>query len=117
MHRLKKKSKRHLIQLLMAFSFAIMGCSTIERPNTDVCLVNAPGATRKCYNLSTDYNDDGTLKPNAHAVYKPTVNISDINKNTCIDPDGLANLKAYIQKLRIAYQQQCSSGVSTIEQE
>lgn len=86
-----------LITLLMISNF--LACA-IPRPDTELCVVNAPGLTRKCFNLRDDYDDNGKLKPDASPLYLDTVTVQDLNKNVCTDPDGLANLKAYIKELR-----------------
>lgn len=103
-----------LMTLLMAFNILLSGCSTIKKPNTDLCIVNAPAKHRKCYNLKTDYDDNGKLKPGAAPVYRSNVTVDDLNKATLIDSptgfeDGLADLKSYIKKLREAYEEQCRS--------
>lgn len=89
----------------MAFSF--FGCAS--KP-IQACIINAPNQNRECFDLSSDYNDDGTLKASAIPVYKPNAMIQDLNKALIIDSptgfeDGLANLKAYIKDLRDAYNQ------------
>jgi hypothetical protein len=83
--------------LLTACSLAACG---VPRPDTDLCVVNAEAKHRKCYNLSRDYDDDGLLIPGAVPSFRPAVSVDDLNKNICTDPDGWANLKAYIKKLR-----------------
>lgn len=90
---------RRLIKLLMICS--LLGCD-IDRPNTDICVVNSPGQHQKCYNIQKDYNDDGTIKGDAKPIYKPAATVEDLNKNICTNPDGWANLKAYMKKLREA---------------
>lgn len=103
-----KKSTKLLIPLLAVCS-AIFGCSQIPRPDTTLCVVNAPAQQMKCYNLKTDYNDDGSLKPDAKPKYWPVVSIEDVNKHICTDPDSFGNLKAYIKLLREEYDK-CRSG-------
>lgn len=103
------KFRKPLTLLLMIFS---SGCATVERPDTDMCVVNVPGEHAKCYNLKRDYNDDGSRNPSAIPTYRPIdrtkkLSLDDLNKNTCVDPDGLANLKSYIRELRDAYEREC----------
>ncbi len=98
-----------LMMLLMVFS--LVGCAS--GPDVDVCVVNAPAKNRKCYNLKTDYNEDGSLKKTAVPKYRPNLTIDDLNKAMVIDSPhedpvkepghfeiGIARLKAYIQTLR-----------------
>ena len=113
-------------KLLMIFSFTalIAGCG-VPRPDTDLCVHNLPGLRLICVNLKKHYGDDGKLKPNLEwktynyqgleALEKymretktPTMvqfqKVSEmdevLNKRTSVNPDGLANLKAYIRKMR-----------------
>lgn len=94
-----------LTKLLMISSL-LTGCvTTVERPDADFCIVNAPAGHQKCYNMKRDYGSDGKLKPGAVATFKPAKSIEDLNKNACTDPDGLANLKIYQRALRAELQE------------
>ena len=88
------------MMLLIIFS---LGCANIPKPDTNLCIVNALAHNQKCYNLLRDYDDDGRLFATAKPLYKPANTIEDLNKNACTDPDGLANLKAFIKLLREEY--------------
>jgi hypothetical protein len=102
------KSTKQLILLLIAFSLS--GCAGIQKPNTDLCIVNAPpGDTtthkRKCYNMATDFDDNGVRLPAAKPVYRENPTVQDLNKFLVIDSptgtvDGQAALQAWVQKLR-----------------
>lgn len=99
-----KRSTVLLLELLTAFSL-LVGCAGIERPNTDVCIINAPNRNRRCQNMNTDYDDNGKLNPAAKPIYRSNASIQDLNKFLCIDSptgttDGQAALKAYLTKLR-----------------
>lgn len=90
--------------LLTVFSIGFSGCAHIKRPDTDLCIANAPKKVRKCYNMARDYTDDGRLKKDAKPFYKPLNSIDDINKNLTVDSEkSLPNLKAYLQDLRDEY--------------
>lgn len=94
------------IKLLTLVS--IISSCAVARPNTDVCIVNAPNNNRKCYNLKSDYNDDGSRKATAVPVYRDNKSIDDLNKAMVVDSptgyeDGLAALKTYINQLRAHY--------------
>lgn len=89
---------------LVAFSL-LAGCAGIPRPNTDLCIVNAPNKNRKCHNMATDYDDKGNLIPGKPAIYRANERIEDLNKFLCVDSptgtvDGQTELKAYLAKLR-----------------
>lgn len=101
------RSIKQLILLWMVSS--LVACAGIEKPDAEVCIVNAPAFNRKCYNLKTDYDENGKLRREAVAKYKPNVHIKDLNKATVLDSetgfeDGLAEVKAYIKNLREAYE-------------
>jgi len=91
---------RLLTTLWISCSFLLFACAQVPRPDTDLCVVNAPAGHRKCYNILKDYNDEGDLLPGAKPLFKPAKVVEDLNKNICTDPDGWANMKAYIRSLR-----------------
>ena len=93
-----------LMTLLMVCSCA---CSTIPRPDTNLCVVNVPGKHLKCYNLKRDYDGDGNRNPDAKPTIVPISSLNDLNKFIATDPDGFANLKAYVQKIREEYNNKC----------
>lgn len=80
--------------------------SGVERPDTDLCLSNVPKLHELCTNLKRDYDDNGELKPGVKPQvrqYKDEAEmLAALNKKTCTDPNGLANLKAYVRELRAA---------------
>lgn len=87
-----------LMTLLTALNLS--GCGGVERPDTNVCVVNYELMHLKCYNLKNDYNDDGNLKPGSKPHFKAITGLTSLNSYVVTDPDGWANLKAYIRKLR-----------------
>lgn len=96
---------RLLMTLLMACSTVACAAAPVERPNSDVCLINAEAGHRKCYNMARDYDANGRLKPGVKATYKNNLTITDLNKAVVIDSptgfeDGWARLKTYINQLR-----------------
>lgn len=78
----------------------LVGCASIEHPDTNLCVINTPLSQMKCYNLKRDYEPSGSIKPNAVPQVIPLKGMEDLNKFICTDPDGFANLKAYIKALR-----------------
>lgn len=99
-----KRSTRLLTLLWIAGS--LPGCAT-GRPDADVCIVNAPNKTRKCYNLKRDYQDDGHLMPVATPTYRPTPTLDSLNKALVLDSEdgfeeGIARVKGWVKKLREA---------------
>ncbi len=102
MRRQETRLIRPQILLLTALELCLVSCSTVPRPDTDIGVVNAIDHHVKSYNLSTDYDDQGNLLPSAVPKYRPALTVDDLNKNICTDPQGWANLKAYIRELRDA---------------
>lgn len=100
---------RHVL-LLMAFS--LVGCATVQRPNIEAMIVNAPGKKRCGYNLLNDYDDDGRIKPGAKMICRPNASVKDLNKAFLIDSEegftaAIAKLKAYIKNLREEAERKC----------
>lgn len=92
---------RLLKTLFLAFS--LCACSSVSKPDTDLCVVNAPGEHLTCYNIRRDYDDDGNIKAGAKPTYRQAITVADLNKHVVTDPKGWANLKAYIKILREEY--------------
>lgn len=80
------------------------GCNEVERPDSPTCVINAPARATICYNLKTDYDDQGNLKPTAQPLVTqyPTTDamITALNKGVFTTSAGWTNLKIYIRKLR-----------------
>jgi len=78
----------------------IISSACATRPDADICVVNAPAAHLKCYNLMHDYNLDGTLKGSARPTYKRAETVQDLNKGVWMSNEDWAIVKAWIQRLR-----------------
>lgn len=89
--------------LLMGFS---VGCATVERPDTNLCVINEPLEQLECYNLRTDYSDEGKITTDAKPLIIGITGLESVNKYICTDPAGFSELKAYITKLRKFNEQQ-----------
>lgn len=109
---------QNLLIVLLAACSLLAGCGGVSRPSILACIVNAPARNRKCYNLATDYNDDGSLKATAKPVIRPNTTIDDVNKAFTVDSadpsptgfvDALAGLKTYLNQLRKHYAN-CEAG-------
>lgn len=88
----------------LPFIILLSGCAEIKRPDTDLCIANAPKKVLKCFNMKRDYTDGGQLKKDAKPTYRKFELTTDVNKYFMTDSEkGLPNLKAYIQDLRDAY--------------
>ena len=89
------------------FVIATMGCSSVERPNADICVINAPGLKLTCYNMRNDYDNSGNLKPGVQPHFKQTVTLYDVNKFITMSPDDFSELKAYVGELKDEYERGC----------
>lgn len=94
---------KKLTTLFLAFSLA--ACSTIKKPNANLCVVNAPAQHVKCYNLSTDYTDDGNVRASAKAKYFRAATVTDLNKGIWMSNGDWAEVKKWIRELRKAYEE------------
>jgi hypothetical protein len=94
------------LMTLLASCSLFSGCG-IARPNAYVYGVNVPGLSTRGYNLKSDYNDQMELKKSAKprvVEYKNEAEmLIGLNKQICTDPDSFAAIKAYIKKVRKAY--------------
>lgn len=85
-------------------AFSLSGCATIAKPDANLCVVNAPAKHLKCYNLSTDYTDDGNIKASAKAKYFRAQSVEDLNKGVWMSNSDWAEVKKWIRELRKAYE-------------
>ena len=90
--------------------FFFFGCASIKKPDTDICVLNAPEKHQICYNVKKDFDDDGRIKAGAKPKIKPYAVLEDANKNICTDPEGWENMKAYVKKLREEYEKRSKDG-------
>lgn len=87
-------------RILLWAAFSLVGCTSVPLPHTNICVAN-PGLNKsKCYWIDKDYDSSGNLKPDAVPNYIPLNTIQDMNKAIWTDPDGWAELKAYMRQLR-----------------
>lgn len=91
--------------LIISSLIVLASCASIERPNAELCIVNAPALHLKCYNLSEDYHSSGKLKNNATAKYLPAKTVEDLNKGVWMSNNDWAQVKGWIRQLRKAYEQ------------
>ena len=92
---------------LMILSLVFSGCAAIERPSAHVCVVNAYAEHIKCYNLATDYDENGQLKKSANAKFGPAKTVMDLNKGVWMSNSDWAKVKVWISELRTAYEENC----------
>lgn len=94
-------TKPPMMRLTVCSLLLLAACRSLpQRPDTDICVNNPQLEHKKCYNLRRDYDEEGQLKPGAVPSFKPLLSLADVEKDISTDPDGWANLKAYIRQLR-----------------
>lgn len=100
-----------MIKLLIAILTisSLTSCAGIKRPDTDLSVVNVPFSELESYNMLKDYDDNGILLPTAVKKITPITGLGDVNKFTCVSPQGFANLKAYVAKLKQHLQDSCQT--------
>jgi hypothetical protein len=74
----------------------------MSRPDSEICVVNAPAKHMKCYNLLEDYDGEGNLKTDASPLYRPALVVEDLNKYIVIDSEkSFENLKIWINEMKM----------------
>lgn len=89
------------MKLLTIFliTFSITGCTSVERPDTNLYIYNHKGGYLRGYNMKTDYNKKGVRNKDAKPKIVYVKDLSELNKFLMTDPTGAGNLKLYIQDL------------------
>lgn len=93
------------LPMTLLTAFSLFSCAHIRRPNAELCVVNAPAAHLKCYNVAEDYNEGGYLKPRATAKFFRAENVHDLNKGVWMSNADWAKIKVWISDLRRAYEE------------
>lgn len=90
-----------LMMLWISFSVLFSSCAQLERPDTNIWVVNVPAKELKGYNLKRDYDNNGNRKKTAKPMFIKNIDLNTLNKWVCTDSEkGLPNLKAYIRSAR-----------------
>lgn len=97
-----QKLKMNAIKLLTICSIIFSGCG-VPRPDTDLCVFNTELLYKYCYNLKSDYNNDGTRKksavPKRYQYQDQADMMRAMDKTVGTDPKGFGNLKSYVQEM------------------
>lgn len=97
-------------------AFLLGACSSIERPNIFVGIVNPELHQIEGYNFKKDFDDDGHIKPEAKPSFYPLQDLSSMAKAFTIwvddDPENpfvtaLERFKVYTGRLRDEYKNHC----------
>lgn len=88
----------NIFKLIILLS--LVSCSHVQRPDSWICGVNAKGMKLRCYNIKSDYSDEGVLKPEAKPTEFPLKSLNDLNAWVCMDPASLEKFKVYMGDLR-----------------
>ena len=98
--------------LLKSSSWALLlivlaGCASVERPNAEICGINAKSSQLRCYNLKSDYDADGYRLPDAKPVVKPIASLMSLNGGMYLSKSDIAPVQAYIDAIRRLYKEEC----------
>jgi hypothetical protein len=103
------------VRLLMtSFAiFSLVGCASEQRPNSYACGVNGAKARLECFNIKTDYDDNGVRKPDAQALIVPLpAGLLNLNGAICFLPpkghdEGIRGLKRWLGDVRDYAKEHC----------
>lgn len=104
-----------MLRLMTSFLiFSIVGCSSVQRPDSLVWGVNAPAMWLEGYNIHTDYDDSGVLKPGAVKKFHPFTSVKELNAAIIIlppghvkDDEGTAGIKRWLGEMRSWVKEHC----------
>lgn len=88
--------------------FSVVGCASIPPPKGTACVSHISQSAANyndCYDMEKDFDQNGELLPTAKGQHVPL----EFDKRVNFDVDSFASLKAYLLKLKKAYQDQQSS--------
>lgn len=92
--------------LLLVFSAVLAGCNGIERPDSNVGVVNVAGLELDVLNVKNDFDDAGHVLPKHDPVVVKFKDehemLETLNKGAWLDPKSLANFKAFMMNYRDA---------------
>ena len=91
----------------LLFLFTLVGCTTVKRPEALICGINAKSQVLRCYNLKIDYDETGTMKPDAKPTIKPIASFMDLNAGIYVSPKDFKEIKKWIGELRNYYDKEC----------
>lgn len=95
--------------------FSLIGCSSgPARPNSFVWGMSGPSMWLEGYNILTDYDADGILKPDAVKKYHPFASVKDLNAAIVILPpgkhegdEGSKGVKRWLSEMRLWAKDHC----------
>lgn len=93
--------------LLAGVTILLVGCAGVQRPDADICGVNASASKLHCYNLKKDYSNDGTLLANSVAKDKPISSLQDLNAGIYFSPTDVEKVKVWISDMRAWAKDHC----------
>lgn len=96
---------KRLMMLLNICS--LVGCAGVQRPDANICGINAVSSNLRCYNIRKDYNNDGILDANAKPVIVPLSGLNDLNAGAYLSPLDLEKVKVWLGDLRTWAKDHC----------
>lgn len=85
---------------LLTMSLSISSCSSVQRPDAYICGINAPGLKLRCYNIKSDFDENGVMHPNAQPKTVHIEGLSSLNGGVYFSPGDLEKLKVWLGDLR-----------------
>jgi hypothetical protein len=78
-------------------SFLIAGCA-VPPPKGFMCMLNAKSEYKLCFNMETDFEQNGDVKKGIKGERVPVHSLGDLHTYVVIDVDSYASLKAFLLK-------------------
>lgn len=100
MLRQKKRSRMRRRTLLACNAvLLIAGCGP-KPPQGLICLYDAPRSQSICYEMSKDFDKDGTLKPGAPQQILGGMTADKIDKHTHFSPEAWGSVRKWLGAMR-----------------
>lgn len=88
-------------------TFSLLGCSHIQKPDSNIYGVNAKSHELRGYNIKTDYDDNGDRKPDAKPKIYELKSLDQLHGWFCTDPVSLQRIKVLIDDVRDELKSRC----------
>ena len=84
----------------------LISCSSVQRPDALICGVNAVASKLRCYNIKTDFDNDGVLIPGVKPKIIPFV-LHDLNGGIFFSAQDFEKVKVWIADMRAWSKSHC----------
>jgi hypothetical protein len=86
--------------IALTICLSISSCSSVKRPDAYICGINSKSKELRCYNILKDFNDDGSMKPEAKPMIQPLSGLDQLNSSVMMFPKEFEKVKVWLQDLR-----------------